>query len=175
MLSTLSQFVRNSSLAALALLAGCATSQPAKVSWEGVPNFGAPHLDGKKFAIDFKSAAAAPEFDFIAAHLRQVGTDRGMVFTRDSSAADFVVCVAVRYFDASPVADQGRTILAAGKKIEAIRRYRDRRPVGLKEAKVFVETLTERHGIAAPRGGCLGAVLGLMIALLAAVSVAMGG
>ena len=61
-------------------------------------------------------------------------------------------------------------LLQAGHKIEAIKRYRERNPCGLKAAKDFVETLAEQRGIVGPRGGCLGVMLGLMIAFLVAVA-----
>ncbi len=61
-------------------------------------------------------------------------------------------------------------LLQAGRKIEAIQRYRERNPCGLKEAKDFVEALAAQHGIVAIRGGCLGVVLGLMIAFVVAAA-----
>ena len=61
-------------------------------------------------------------------------------------------------------------LLQSGQKIEAIKRYRARNPCGLKAAKDFVEALAEQHGIVAPRGGCAGVVLGLMIAFVVAAT-----
>ena len=39
------------------------------------------------------------------------------------------------------------------KKIQAIKLYRERTGIGLKEAKDFVEALAAKHGVA-PGGGC---------------------
>ncbi len=60
------------------------------------------------------------------------------------------------------------SLLEGGKKIEAIKVYRERTGVGLKEAKDAVEAVAAQRGIIAPSGsGCLGVVL-----LLMAISVA---
>ncbi len=61
-------------------------------------------------------------------------------------------------------------LLQTGQKIEAIQRYRKQNPCGLKEAKDFVEALAAQRGIVAPQGGCLGVLLGLMIAFLIATA-----
>ena len=61
-------------------------------------------------------------------------------------------------------------LLQAGRKIEAIKRYRERNPCGLKEAKDFVEALAKQRGIVSPQGGCLGVVLALMIVFLIAAT-----
>ena len=50
-------------------------------------------------------------------------------------------------------------LLQNGRKIEAIKVYRERHGVGLKEAKDAVEELAGRHGIAAQGSGCAGVVL----------------
>ena len=51
-------------------------------------------------------------------------------------------------------------LLQAGKKIEAIKRFRERTGAGLKEAKDAVERFAALHGITMPRGaGCLNLVL----------------
>jgi ribosomal protein L7/L12 len=48
-------------------------------------------------------------------------------------------------------------LLAAGRKIAAIKLYREQTSCGLKEAKDAVEALATRHGIVSPaRSGCLG-------------------
>ena len=52
-------------------------------------------------------------------------------------------------------------LLGAGKKIPAIKLYRERTGVGLKEAKDAVEALGEKHGLVVRGSGCLGAVLAL--------------
>lgn len=62
-------------------------------------------------------------------------------------------------------------LLEGGKKIEAIKLYREQTGVGLKEAKDAVEALAAQRGIVAPsRSGCLGVVL-FMVAILIAVTV----
>ena len=66
--------------------------------------------------------------------------------------------------------DDARVIelVQAGKKIEAIKVYREIHGVGLAEAKDAVETLAAEHGIAAQGSGCAGVVL------LAALGVVAG-
>jgi ribosomal protein L7/L12 len=62
-------------------------------------------------------------------------------------------------------------LMAAGKKIAAIKLYREQSGSGLKDAKDAVEALAARHGIATPvRSGCFG-VFAMLIsaASLAAV------
>ena len=63
-------------------------------------------------------------------------------------------------------------LVQEGQKIQAVKLYREHTPSGLKEAKEFVESLAERHGITAPRGGCLGVLLGLMIVFVFTASCA---
>lgn len=51
-------------------------------------------------------------------------------------------------------------LLQAGKKIEAIKRFREQTGTGLKQAKDAVEHFAARRGIASPRGsGCLNVLL----------------
>lgn len=59
-------------------------------------------------------------------------------------------------------------LLSAGKKISAIKLYRERTGVGLKEAKEAVEAIGERHGLAVRGSGCLGVVLILGLAVILA-------
>ena len=61
-------------------------------------------------------------------------------------------------------------LLQAGRKIEAIKRYREQHRCELKEAKDFVETLAKQRGIVAPQGGCLGVSLALLIVFLIAAT-----
>ena len=61
-------------------------------------------------------------------------------------------------------------LLEAGKKLEAVKIYKQRTGVQLIEAKQAVEALARRHGIAAQNGGCFGVLLAV---LLAAVVVSM--
>jgi kynurenine formamidase/ribosomal protein L7/L12 len=63
-------------------------------------------------------------------------------------------------------------LLEAGKKIEAIKVYRERTGVGLKEAKDAVEAVAAQRGLPS-RVGCLGIVLLLMAVSVAAM--ALGG
>lgn len=59
-------------------------------------------------------------------------------------------------------------LLRQGRKIEAIRHYRETNRSDLKTAKEAVEALAARHGIAIPRTGCLGAVLAVLALLYVA-------
>ena len=62
--------------------------------------------------------------------------------------------------DDSDLTQQIVTLLGRGEKIEAVKLYRDRFRVGLKEAKEAVERIGEQNGIPASSGsGCLGFVL----------------
>ena len=61
-------------------------------------------------------------------------------------------------------------LLQAGRKIEAIKLYREQHPCGLREAKDFVEALAKQRGIVAPPGGCLGVALALLIVFLVAAT-----
>lgn len=62
------------------------------------------------------------------------------------------------------------SLIKGQKKIEAIKLYRERTRVGLKEAKDFVEALAAKHGIN-PNSGCGGVVL-LMLTLGATAAAA---
>jgi len=62
--------------------------------------------------------------------------------------------------DDSDLTSQVISLLGRGEKIEALKLYRDRFGVGLKEAKEAVERIGEQNGIPASSGnGCLGIVL----------------
>jgi hypothetical protein len=50
-------------------------------------------------------------------------------------------------------------LMGAGQKIQAVKLYRERHGVGLKEAKDAVEALAAEHGIASQSSGCAGVVL----------------
>jgi ribosomal protein L7/L12 len=54
-------------------------------------------------------------------------------------------------------------LVREGKKIAAIKLYREKTGVGLAEAKAAVETLATEHGIQTPGSGCLSASLSLML------------
>jgi ribosomal protein L7/L12 len=56
--------------------------------------------------------------------------------------------------------DEVVSLLEQGQKIEAIKRYRERTGVGLKDAKDAVERMAEGRGLVIPQGaGCFGVVL----------------
>ena len=62
--------------------------------------------------------------------------------------------------EAGPEADDDvLELVRGGKKIQAVKVYRERYHVGLKEAKDAVEALAAQHGIAAQGSGCAGVVL----------------
>jgi len=64
-----------------------------------------------------------------------------------------------------------RALLTEGRKIEAIKLYRERTGLGLQEAKDAVEAIAAAHGLpGAAGGGCLSVVLFLAISLLAVVA-----
>jgi len=62
-------------------------------------------------------------------------------------------------------------LLREGRKISAIKLYRQREGVGLKEAKDAVEALAARHGIAPQPAGCTTAALAAVLAAALAASV----
>jgi ribosomal protein L7/L12 len=63
--------------------------------------------------------------------------------------------------------DEVVSLLEQGRKIEAIKRYRERTGVGLKEAKDAVERMAERRGLVTSQGaGCLGVILVALISLV---------
>jgi ribosomal protein L7/L12 len=70
---------------------------------------------------------------------------------------------------AGDLEQQVLVLLQGGKKIEAIRVYREQTGVGLKEAKDAVEALAGKHGIAAKGAGCAGM---LLIAMMLATAIA---
>jgi hypothetical protein len=55
-------------------------------------------------------------------------------------------------------------LMQGQKKIQAIKLYRERTGVGLKEAKDFVESLAAKHGVPSSSGGCAGVVLLMLLA-----------
>jgi ribosomal protein L7/L12 len=55
-------------------------------------------------------------------------------------------------------------LLAAGRKIEAVKVYRERTGAGLREAKEAVEALAAQRGLAAQGAGCAGATLVVLVA-----------
>ncbi len=70
--------------------------------------------------------------------------------------------------EASPETDDDvLELMRSGKKIAAIKIYRERYNAGLKEAKDAVEALTAQHGIAAQGSGCAGVVLLGLVGLAA--------
>lgn len=72
---------------------------------------------------------------------------------------------------ASDVESEVLPLLEGGKKIQAIKLYRERTGVGLKEAKDAVEAIARERQIAAPSGsGCLGVVLVVAAVALACLT-----
>ncbi len=58
-------------------------------------------------------------------------------------------------------------LMKGGKKIEAVKRYREKTGLGLKEAKDAVEALAAQHGIETKGVGCAGVLLFLLFIPLA--------
>jgi ribosomal protein L7/L12 len=70
----------------------------------------------------------------------------------------------------SPFESEIISLLEQGRKIEAVKLYRENTGVGLKEAKDFIEALAADHRITVPsRSGCLGVVLFVAVILLVIV------
>jgi ribosomal protein L7/L12 len=67
---------------------------------------------------------------------------------------------------ADVVAQQVLTHLRQGRKIEAIKVYRQATGVGLKDAKDAVDALGKQHGIAASGSGCAGVLCLVVVAML---------
>ena len=59
--------------------------------------------------------------------------------------------------------DQVLELLHNGRKIEAIKVYREQHGVGLKEAKDAVEAIAHQNNIAQRRSGCAGVVLVVLV------------
>jgi hypothetical protein len=59
---------------------------------------------------------------------------------------------------ADPLDSEVLQLMRAGRKIEAIKLYREQRRAGLKEAKDAVEALAQQHGIPQRSVGCTGAL-----------------
>lgn len=69
-----------------------------------------------------------------------------------------------------PVEGEIIMLLQQGRKIDAIKLYREHTGVGLKEAKDFIETLAADRRIDVPaKSGCLGVVLSLALFALGTV------
>ena len=54
-------------------------------------------------------------------------------------------------------------LLGGGRKLEAVKLYKERMEVSLLEAKQAVESLAARHGLAPQRAGCLSMVLAIVL------------
>jgi hypothetical protein len=63
-------------------------------------------------------------------------------------------------------------LMQGKKKIEAVKLYRQRSGVGLKEAKDFVEALAAKHGISPGAGGCASVILLMLITGATAAGIA---
>lgn len=72
----------------------------------------------------------------------------------------------------SPGDAQILDLLRGGKKIHAIKLYRDKASCGVRDAKDYVESLASRHGIAAVSSGGCAVMLMLIFAVLTLVTVA---
>lgn len=82
---------------------------------------------------------------------------------------------AVRIASASvgeDVENQILDLLRRGRKIDAIKLYREQTGQGLKQSKEAVETLAEQRGVNLPRSGCLGAAAVLIILINAGLALA---
>ena len=75
-----------------------------------------------------------------------VSPGQGMPQKTESSSAD-------------PLDSQILQLMQTGRKIDAIKLYRETRRVGLKEAKDAVEALAQEHGIPQRSVGCTGVLL----------------
>jgi ribosomal protein L7/L12 len=58
---------------------------------------------------------------------------------------------------------QVRSLLDQGRKIDAVKLYKERMEVSLLEAKQAVESLAARQGLVTQRAGCLGMVLAVVL------------
>jgi ribosomal protein L7/L12 len=75
----------------------------------------------------------------------------------------------------SPFENEILSLLEQGRTFEAIRLYRKKTGVGLKEAKDFIESLAADQSVVAPsKSGCLGVVLLLVLVPLAAIVLGCG-
>jgi ribosomal protein L7/L12 len=54
-------------------------------------------------------------------------------------------------------------LLGGGRKLEAVKLYKERMGVALIEAKQAVESLAARHGLVSQQAGCLGMVLAVVL------------
>ena len=71
--------------------------------------------------------------------------------------------------------DEILSLLKQGQKIRAIKLYREKTGVGLKESKDFIDALAaDQHIVAASKSGCLGVVLLLVFIPLAAIVLGCG-
>jgi hypothetical protein len=69
--------------------------------------------------------------------------------------------------DESSLEQRVLSLMAQGRKIEAIKLYRQETCAGLKEAKDAVEALAAKHGIRAQRSGCAGTACLLLVVIVA--------
>jgi ribosomal protein L7/L12 len=68
------------------------------------------------------------------------------------------------------------SLLKQGQKLQAVKLYRECTGVGLKEAKDAIELMAEKHGLSvATGGGCLGAVILILLLVVAGSYSAFAG
>ena len=140
------------------------------------------HADSYSFveATPNPATVGYPRFMFVlsfaaAAEPAVVGCycfDRGLwslLFTTPNTPADWIGLFPAetsRGFEADLL-----PLLQQGKKIEAIKIYRERTGAGLREAKDAMEALAGKHGLALSKAGCAGLIVLLPAVLVCLVSI----
>ncbi len=136
----------------------CGASIPQPFSQQGADDVSADDADVLQLMRDGKKIEAVKRYR----ELHGVGL---------KEAKDAVEALEAGRQPAAPASpEEDADVLALmqdGKKIGAIKVYRERYGVGLKEAKDAVEALARQHGIAAQGSGCAGVVLLSFIGLAA--------
>ncbi len=101
----------------------------------------------------------------------RVATGAGLADAKDAvEALERDQALPPRESATSPFENEILSLLKQGRKIEAIKLYREKTGVGLKEAKDFIDALAADQHIGTPsKSGCLGVVLLLILVPLAAI------
>ena len=101
----------------------------------------------------------------------RAATGAGLAEAKDAvEALEGAGSLPLRESSDSPFESTILSLLKQGQKIAAIKLYRKKTGVGLKEAKDFIEALAaDQHIVAVSKAGCLGVVLLLMFIPLAAI------
>ncbi len=68
------------------------------------------------------------------------------------------------YPEAGSLEAQVLALMEGGKKIDAVKLYREQTGCDLKNAKDAVETLAAKHGVVSKGSGCAGAILAALLA-----------